>query len=129
MPEHPCPPISPARRRFLVRTIAAIHGAMGATLTFILGGAILAPSFQLRAQSWLRAAPLDAIPDEEPLPVTLRVARHDGLTQVVDKRIASLRSRFPLCAWCATRLPAKAGRAVLTCRASARGGTPRRFAT
>lgn len=73
-----------------MRTIAAIHGAMGATLTFILGGAILAPSFQRRTESWLRAAALDRVPDDEPLPVTLRVARHDGLTRIIDRTVVYL---------------------------------------
>lgn len=63
---------------------------MGATLAFILGGAILAPSFQRKSESWLRAATLDRLRDDEPLPVTLRVARHDGLTQVIDRTVVYL---------------------------------------
>jgi Rieske Fe-S protein len=89
MPEQ-SPPLSPDRRHFLVRAIAAVQAAIGATLTFILGGAILSPSFQQRSELWLRAALLDALPDDEPLPVTLRVARHDGLTQVIDRTVVYL---------------------------------------
>jgi quinol---cytochrome c reductase iron-sulfur subunit, bacillus type len=78
------------RRTFLVRAIAAIHAAMGATLTFILGGAILAPSFQRKDSSWLRAASVDALRDDEPLAVTLRLARQDGFTQAIDRVVVYL---------------------------------------
>jgi Rieske Fe-S protein len=63
---------------------------MGATLTFILGGAILAPSFARRADSWLRAAPIDSVAGDEPLSVTLRIARQDGFTQVIDRVVVYL---------------------------------------
>jgi len=78
------------RRSFLVRAIAAIHAAMGATVAFIVGGAILAPSFQRQQPSWLRAAAVDSLRDGEPLAVTLRVARQDGFTQVVDRVVVYL---------------------------------------
>jgi Rieske Fe-S protein len=78
------------RRGFLVRTIAAVHGAMGATLAFILGGAVLAPAFTRRSDTWLRAAALDTLRDDEPVPVTLRVTRQDGSTQVVDRTVVYL---------------------------------------
>jgi Rieske Fe-S protein len=78
------------RRSFLVRAIAAIHGAMGATLAFILGGAVLAPAFSRREDAWLRAASFDSLPDDEPLPVTLRVTRRDGFTPVVDRTVVYL---------------------------------------
>ncbi len=78
------------RRRFLVRAIAAIHGAMGATLAFILGGAVLTPAFTRRADAWLRAATLDTLRDDEPVPVTLRVTRQDGFSQVVDRTVVYL---------------------------------------
>jgi Rieske Fe-S protein len=78
------------RRSFLVRTMVAIHGAIGATLAFILGGAALAPAFTRRSDAWLRAAALDNLPDGEPLAVTLRVTRQDGFTQVVDRTVVYL---------------------------------------
>jgi Rieske Fe-S protein len=78
------------RRRFLVRAIAAIHTAIGATIAFILGGAVLAPAFTRRTDAWLRAAALDSLPDDEPLPVTLRVTRQDGFTHVVDRTVVYL---------------------------------------
>jgi Rieske Fe-S protein len=78
------------RRGFLVRSIVGIHAAIGATLAFLLGGAVLAPAFSRRSETWLRAASFDALPDDEPLPVTLRVARQDGFTQIVDRAVVYL---------------------------------------
>jgi Rieske Fe-S protein len=78
------------RRGFLARIVTAIHGAIGATVAFILGGAVLAPAFSRRDDAWLRAAALDAIPDNAPLPVTLRVTRQDGFMHVVDRTVIYL---------------------------------------
>lgn len=78
------------RRGFLVRSIAAIHAGIAATMAFLLGGAVLAPAFTRRTDSWLRAAALDALPDGEPLAVTLRVTRQDGFTHVVDRTVVYL---------------------------------------
>jgi Rieske Fe-S protein len=78
------------RRSFLVRAIASVQAIIGATLTFILGGAILAPSFQRRESTWLRAASLDGLRDNEPVAVTLRIARQDGYAQVVDRTVVYL---------------------------------------
>lgn len=78
------------RRNFLVRAISTIHAAMGTTLAFVLGGAVLAPSFEKRDASWLRAGALDALRDNEPTAVTLRVARRDGYAQVVDRTVIYL---------------------------------------
>jgi Rieske Fe-S protein len=78
------------RRGFLVRSIAAIHAAMGATLAFILGGAVLAPAFTRKSDTWLRAAALDALPENTPLAVTLRIARQDGFTHVIDRTVVYL---------------------------------------
>jgi len=78
------------RRGFLARAIVAIHGVIGATVAFILGGAVLAPAFTRREDRWLRAAALDAVVDNQPLAVTLRVTRQDGFTQVVDRTVVYL---------------------------------------
>ncbi len=78
------------RRSFLTRTIAAVYTVIGATLTFIVGGAILAPGFQRRTATWLRAGTLDDLRDDEPIAVTLRVARQDGHAQVVDRTVVYL---------------------------------------
>ena len=78
------------RRGFLVRSIVAVQGVIGATLAYVLGGAVLAPAFTRKTDNWLKAASLDALPDDEPLPVTLRIARQDGFTQVVDRTVVYL---------------------------------------
>jgi menaquinol-cytochrome c reductase iron-sulfur subunit len=78
------------RRGFLVRTIVAIQGVIGATVAFFLGGAALAPAFTRRSDTWLRAGALNAVPEDEPLPVTIRVARQDGYTQVIDRTVIYL---------------------------------------
>jgi Rieske Fe-S protein len=89
MTEH-SPADAVGRRGFLVRAIAAIHGAIGATLSFILGSAVLAPAFTRLDDTWLRAASVDSLSDREPRPVTLRVTRQDGFTQVIDRTVVYL---------------------------------------
>ena len=81
---------SPGRRRFLANTIQTIHAAIGGTLAFVLGGAILSPSLGKRAENWLTAGSLANLPDNEPTPVTIRVARQDGYSQVVDRQVVFL---------------------------------------
>ena len=80
-------PESLGRRSFVVRAIVAIHAVIGATLAFIVGGTTLAPSFTRRDTSWLRAATLDSLPENQPVAVTLRVMRQDGYSQVVDRKL------------------------------------------
>lgn len=63
---------------------------MGATVAFVVGMTALAPSFARRDDSWLRAADLDSLPDNLPVPVTLRVTRQDGYSQVVDRTVVYL---------------------------------------
>ena len=81
---------SPARRRFLANTIHTIQAVIGGTLTYLLGGAILAPSFVRRPENWLGAGSLAGLPDNEPTPVTLRIARQDGYRQIVDRQVIFL---------------------------------------
>jgi Rieske Fe-S protein len=78
------------RRNFLVRAIIAIQGTIAATVAFIFGSTTLAPSFSGREETWLRAADLDALPENQPVPVTLRVTRSDGYSQVVDRTVVYL---------------------------------------
>jgi Rieske Fe-S protein len=78
------------RRNFFVRIIQGVHAAMGATLAFVLGGAVLAPSFQRREEEWLAAGRLNLLREDEPLAVTLRVSRQDGYAQVVDRKVVYL---------------------------------------
>jgi len=81
---------SMGRRNFLVRAIVAIQATIGAILAFILGSTTLAPSFSGRDETWLRAIDLDALPENQPVPVTLRVSRSDGYSQVVDRTVVYL---------------------------------------
>jgi Rieske Fe-S protein len=78
------------RRAFLVRVIQGVHATMGATLAFILGSAVLAPSLARRERLWLSAGDASSLKEGEPRPVTLRVARQDGATEVVDRRVVFL---------------------------------------
>ena len=78
------------RRGFLIRIIQAIHAVMGATLVFVVGGAVVAPSFTRRQNTWLKAGSLAGLRDNLPRPVTLRVARADGATEVIDRRVVYL---------------------------------------
>lgn len=91
--DHPCVPGDPPdarRRRFLSRAIAAIQATVAATLAFILGGAAVSPAFGRRESTWWPAAPLDDLADDEPTPVTIRVTREDGYSQVVDRQVLFL---------------------------------------
>jgi Rieske Fe-S protein len=90
MNDHQPNPASPGRRNFFIKVITGVHALMGATLASILGAAALAPSFRRRDESWLHAAALDAVRENEPLAVTLRVARQDGYSQVVDRTVVYL---------------------------------------
>jgi len=78
------------RRSFFVRIIQTVHAAIGGTVAFVLGGAILAPSFAKREPSWLSAGRVDLLREDEPLAVTLRVSRQDGYAQVVDRKVVYL---------------------------------------
>ena len=93
MHDHTAPtpdaPVNP-RRAFLVRVIQGVHATIGATLAFILGSAVLAPSLARRERLWLSAGDASALKDGEPLAVTLRVARQDGASEVVDRRVVFL---------------------------------------
>lgn len=78
------------RRTVLVRFIQGIHALMGATLAFVVGGAVVAPSFTRRQSTWLPASELSGLPDGTPKTVTLSVARHDGASEVIDRRVVYL---------------------------------------
>jgi Rieske Fe-S protein len=78
------------RRTFLARIVTTIHAVIGGTLGVILGGSILSPSFARRQENWLGAAALSDLADNEPTPVTIRVARDDGYAQIVDRQVVFL---------------------------------------
>jgi Rieske Fe-S protein len=78
------------RRGFLVRVIQTVHAGIGATLAFVVGGAVVAPSFSRREKLWLPAGSLPQLTDGVPTAVTLRIARSDGASETVDRRIVYL---------------------------------------
>jgi Rieske Fe-S protein len=80
----------PGRRRFLGGVIATIQTAIGGTLAFVLGGAVVSPGLRRREERWLPAGALSDLPQDEPKPVMIRVARQDGYTQVIDRRTVFL---------------------------------------
>lgn len=73
------------RRRFLSRITNGIMSGIGAILAFIGGGAVLSSTVG-RQEEWLAASTLLDLPDNEPTPVTLTVARLDGFREVIDRR-------------------------------------------
>lgn len=89
-PESHVPPPDTGRRRVLAGAILAIQAAIGGTLAFLLGGTAAAPAFGRRESHWWPAVPLDDLADDEPTPVTVRVTREDGYTQVVDRQVVFL---------------------------------------
>jgi menaquinol-cytochrome c reductase iron-sulfur subunit len=84
------PQADSGRRRFLAGAITAIQGAIGATLAVILGGAVVAPVFGTRRTNWWPAASVDDLTDNEPTPITIRVTREDGYSQVVERQVVFL---------------------------------------
>ncbi len=84
------PTETPGRRRFFARIITTIHAGIGGTLGVLLGGTIISPGLARRQETWLPAGSLGALPVNEPTPVTIRVARQDGYTQVVERKTVFL---------------------------------------
>jgi menaquinol-cytochrome c reductase iron-sulfur subunit len=76
----------PGRRRFLARIITTIHAAIATSLGVVLGGTVLSPLFGKQEENWLPAGTLATLPEHDPLPVTLRVAREDGYNQVIARK-------------------------------------------
>lgn len=89
-PALPSTSLRTSRRVWFVRAIQGVHATIGATLAYIMGSAVLAPSMTRRESLWLTAINLAALPDGEPHTVTLRVARQDGATEAVDRRVVFL---------------------------------------
>ena len=77
---------TPGRRRFLVRVLTSIHAGIAGILGIILGGVIASPMFGREQETWVPAGSLGTLPENEPTPVTLRVAREDGYREVIDRR-------------------------------------------
>lgn len=78
------------RRQFFVRCIQLIHSAMAATLAFVAGRAVIAPALARRQTMWLHAGSLESLHEATPTAVTLRVARPDGASEMVDRKVVYL---------------------------------------
>src|SRR4029078_7531754 len=78
------------RRSFVVRLIQVPYALIGATLAFVVGGAVVAPSFGRRETMWLHAGDASKLEEGTPLPITLRVARPDGRSEFVDRKVVYL---------------------------------------
>ena len=83
-------PADTTRRRFLARIVKSIHTFITAAVGVVVGGTILSPVFGRRKENWLTAASVIEVPDGQPLPVTIRVARSDGYNQVIERRTVFL---------------------------------------
>jgi menaquinol-cytochrome c reductase iron-sulfur subunit len=90
MSTSPSPAPYPSRRGFIVRMIQGTYALIGATLAFVVGGAVVAPSFGRRETMWLHAGDAASLEDGTPVPITLRVARPDGPSEMVDRKIVYL---------------------------------------
>ena len=75
------------RRTVLVRFIQGIHALMGATLAFVVGGAVVAPSFTRRQRTWLPAAVVTDLEEGIPKQIAVEVTRADGATAAIDRRV------------------------------------------
>ena len=78
------------RRRFLSRALAIIQTAIGATVAFVMGGAVVGPALGAKRAAWWPAAPLSDLIDGEPTPVTIRRAHTDGYRQTVNREVVFL---------------------------------------
>jgi Rieske Fe-S protein len=79
-----------ARRKFFGRVVLGLQTALGGTLAFLLGGAVLSPTFARRRGKWIAAGAFQELPENEPVPVTIRTARTDGYAQIVERQIVFL---------------------------------------
>ena len=86
----PQPTDTSGRRGFLVRLIQGTYAVIGATLAFVVGGAVVSPSFGRRQTMWLHAGDAESLEEGTPLPITLRVARPDGPSEVVERKVVYL---------------------------------------
>jgi Rieske Fe-S protein len=78
------------RRRFLSRALTVIQTAIGATVAFVMGRAVVGPALGAKQTSWWPAAVLADLIDGEPTPVTIRRAQTDGYRQTVNRDVVFL---------------------------------------
>ncbi len=78
------------RRGWLRGVIGILFGAISTIVGIVAGGAVLAPGFAKRGESWVPAARLRDLRDDEPTAVTVRVSREDGYYEAVDQQVVFL---------------------------------------
>lgn len=78
------------RRRFLARVLLTVQSAIGGTVAFVLGGAILPPRATRRQEDWIPAGTIGELRPTEPVAKTVRFIRTDGYTEIVDRQVVFL---------------------------------------
>ena len=78
------------RRRFLSRLVTVIQTAIGATVAFVMGRALVGPALGAKRTNWWPAATMSDLIDGEPTPVTIRRAQTDGYRQTVNREVVFL---------------------------------------
>ena len=87
----PGPIDEPGRRQFFARVVKAIQSTIAGIVGVVAGSSILSPSFARREENWLPVGPdLGTLIDNAPTPATLRIAREDGYSQIVERRVVLL---------------------------------------
>jgi Rieske Fe-S protein len=78
------------RRRFITSVILAVHGAIAATLSAVLGRTVLSPGLARLEPAWRAAGALSDLTEEEPTAVIVRIARRNGYAQSIERRLVYL---------------------------------------
>lgn len=78
------------RRGFVGRIVAAILGAVAATLGTVLGGAVVSPGLSARRETWVEAGAVDALVGTRPTEVSLGLEREDGYRTSRERRVVYL---------------------------------------
>jgi Rieske Fe-S protein len=78
------------RRGWFRAVIGIVVGAITSVLGVVVGGAVLAPSFAAKRETWLPAGRLRDLEDDVPTPVTVRLVRQDGYYEAVEQQVVYL---------------------------------------
>lgn len=78
------------RRRVLSWLVAAVGGAVAATLGILLGGAVASPGLARRRARWFDAGLAREVTARRPAEVVVRVEREDGYRRVSEQRVVYL---------------------------------------
>lgn len=101
---------------------------IAAITSYVVGSAVLSPSFATPLPRWLEAAPLSDVSSDTPMSVPVRLVRQDGYRQIVERRVVYLTRTAsgvvaldPVCTHlgCRTRYEVETGRFVCPCHGGA----------